>query len=249
MKILTIPDLHGKSVWNECCKHFINDVDKIIFLGDYVDDYWPTTDEQILTNLQEIIQFKKDNLEKVELLYGNHEQHYLYDYATHGCSGYRSSMYINLHILLDENKHLFNTAYQINNFIWSHAGISSAWYKRFLQIAPLDLEGNLACKINTVAKSSKEWIISEVGSIRGGLRDSVGGPLWADAQETTQYPLSNFIQIVGHTPHEKVTTFQGDDFTYFYCDVFNKKSEVLLLNINDDGIYFPTIHLCTPTAK
>ena len=38
MKILVLPDIHGRKFWEEPCKH-IEDYDKIVFLGDYMDPY------------------------------------------------------------------------------------------------------------------------------------------------------------------------------------------------------------------
>ena len=38
MKILIIPDIHGRSFWIEPCSH-IDEFDKVIFLGDYHDPY------------------------------------------------------------------------------------------------------------------------------------------------------------------------------------------------------------------
>ena len=38
MKILIIPDIHGRDFWIEPCKH-IDEFDKVIFLGDYHDPY------------------------------------------------------------------------------------------------------------------------------------------------------------------------------------------------------------------
>lgn len=70
MRIQTIGDIHGRTCW----KNLIDlSCDKIVFVGDYVDDYWPVTDEQIIENLLDIIQFKKDYADKVILLLGNHE--------------------------------------------------------------------------------------------------------------------------------------------------------------------------------
>lgn len=69
MKILTIPDLHGKTVWKNV---FDTNYDRIIFLGDYVDDFPPTTDGEILDNLFKIIEIKKAFPEKIILLWGNH---------------------------------------------------------------------------------------------------------------------------------------------------------------------------------
>ena len=38
MKILIIPDIHGRDFWVEPCSH-IDEFDKVIFLGDYHDPY------------------------------------------------------------------------------------------------------------------------------------------------------------------------------------------------------------------
>lgn len=75
MKVRVIGDIHGESWWKELA----NDIDKIdlcIFLGDYVDSY-TVSNEDMINNLLDIIQFKKDNSDKVILLYGNHEWNYL----------------------------------------------------------------------------------------------------------------------------------------------------------------------------
>ena len=37
MNILVIPYLHCENIWKDIIKKHFNDVDKIIFLGDYVD--------------------------------------------------------------------------------------------------------------------------------------------------------------------------------------------------------------------
>ena len=76
-QILVIPDVHGRSFWKEA-------VDKhptlpIIFLGDYLDPYAREhiTPDEALANFKDIIAFKQANNERVTLLIGNHEIHYL----------------------------------------------------------------------------------------------------------------------------------------------------------------------------
>ena len=76
MKILVIPDLHGNDIWEKIVEQEINNVDKIIFLGDYVDSYH-LSDDKILLNLRNVITFKIRNKDKVELLLGNHVYLYL----------------------------------------------------------------------------------------------------------------------------------------------------------------------------
>lgn len=70
MKIRVIGDLHGRDWWKR--KVETGDSDLNIFLGDYVDSY-TVSDEQIINNLLDIIEFKKSYEDKVILLLGNHE--------------------------------------------------------------------------------------------------------------------------------------------------------------------------------
>ena len=70
MKIKVIGDIHGKDTWKKY--NNFNDCDIIVFLGDYVDSFYESN-ETIYNNLEEIIQFKKDNKNKVILLLGNHD--------------------------------------------------------------------------------------------------------------------------------------------------------------------------------
>lgn len=72
MKILIIPDVHGRKFWRE----YINDeFDHIIFLGDYLDPYpGEATAEEALQEFKDIVNFKNSNLEKVTLLIGNHKK-------------------------------------------------------------------------------------------------------------------------------------------------------------------------------
>ena len=39
MRVLVLPDAHGNSTPLEIAKRFVNEVDKVIFLGDYVDSH------------------------------------------------------------------------------------------------------------------------------------------------------------------------------------------------------------------
>jgi predicted phosphodiesterase len=59
MKILIIPDIHGRTFWKETIEKHKDEVDKIIFLGDYLDPYpWENiTRKDAIRNLEEIINF------------------------------------------------------------------------------------------------------------------------------------------------------------------------------------------------
>ena len=70
MEILIVPDIHGRPFY----KKVLNSNLPIVFLGDYLDPYPYElyTFEESLNNFKEIIEFKKENKQRVTLLIGNH---------------------------------------------------------------------------------------------------------------------------------------------------------------------------------
>lgn len=76
-KIIIVPDVHGRTFW-KLAKEKINEIDRVVFLGDYLDPY-PVEDislEKAIEGLKEIINFKKEFSEKVILLIGNHKKYF-----------------------------------------------------------------------------------------------------------------------------------------------------------------------------
>lgn len=64
MKILVIPDVHGRTFWH-VAKEIIDSVDKVVFLGDYLDPYYHENISKLdtIANFKEILEFKKNNFE------------------------------------------------------------------------------------------------------------------------------------------------------------------------------------------
>lgn len=150
MKHIIIGDLHGKDVWKEIDyeKH-----DKVVFLGDYVDSF-TLPDLVIDQNLQDIIALKKSLPDKIVLLLGNDIQ-YVY-YPEFRCSGYRDTMKRPLRALFTYNRDLFQVAYLCGNHLFTHAGITNAWYLEFIQIPQWLKQGagdTLADIINQASES------------------------------------------------------------------------------------------------
>lgn len=73
-KILIIPDVHGRTFWR-IAEEVINEMDKVVFLGDYLDPYPEEniTPDDALNEFYKILEFKDKYPEKVVLLIGNHE--------------------------------------------------------------------------------------------------------------------------------------------------------------------------------
>jgi hypothetical protein len=247
VKIISIGDVHGRPYWKQIEP---KKYDKIIFTGDFVDSY-NYSNEQILVNLMEIIELKKDFPDKVILILGNHDLHYMWNYKTFGCSGYRPALYHDLHDLFNDNRNLFQIAFQIGNHIWTHAGISKGWYnfnKGFIEhylemfkpddnrsIDGLEIvkELNLADVLNIMLWTKDNHLLHQVSDYRGGVYQ-YGGITWADRKETINGYLPGYHQIVGHTPINEITMFGDEKGSIRYIDVQRNQDD----RDYDDQKYF-----------
>lgn len=203
MKVITIPDLHGSTAWE---KIDLSKYDLLIFVGDFC-DHWTRTNEQILNNLKKIIQLKKDNPEKVVLLWGNHDLAYLYpSNAKYECSRFRPTIANALQILLQDNFELFQAAHQISNYLWTHAGMTKEFHdtvytpirNKMLEKFPEMSDYNTGDMLNAIFKTSYGINLAQVGYLRDG-NYPCGGIFWADRKEhekaEDRIPLH---QITGH---------------------------------------------------
>lgn len=210
IKTLTIGDLHGKSVWNTINP---DNYDKIIFIGDYVDCF-TRTNEEIIDNLNNVIQFKKDNFDKVELLVGNHDVMYMLrsvnENNPYSCSGYRYSYHHILYDIFQKNKQLFKLAYQYKNYLWTHAGLHIGWWNADYPYSKKELK-DVAIGLNK-AFLEEQASIFQVGYSRGGFK-SVGGPLWEDRRLTMSKPVKGLHQIIGHSKVNDIVTYDIDENT------------------------------------
>lgn len=218
MKHIVIGDLHGKNCWRDID---IDAFDKVIFLGDYV-DHWTLPDAEIFRNLNEIIELKKANPEKVELLLGNHDVQYLY-YPHYLCSGFRPSMQRLLTAQFNANRQLFKVAYQKGKYLFSHAGVTNQWYGELLQLPLIrqirDESDNIADLLNKVDQTSQRWLLHRAGKTRGG--EGAGGVTWADASELIGDMLKGFHQVVGHTITMQVEVANGPNESITFIDVLD----------------------------
>lgn len=71
MAILVVPDVHGRLFWRRPVETYIERVNRVVFLGDYLDPYPVETEgraEDVYHNLMDIIRLKQTYPEKVVLL-------------------------------------------------------------------------------------------------------------------------------------------------------------------------------------
>lgn len=223
MKIISIGDIHGRPYWKAINFSLY---DKVVFNGDYLDSYY-WNDNQILENFYDIMQLKKDNVEKVTLLLGNHDIQYYFLNEGFGCSGYRPTMAMSLNEAFKGNRDLFQVAFQIKNYLWTHAGVSNGWFKYNKKEIDDFQERfdcvNLADTFNKMLQAKENRLLHQVGKKRQGYYP-YGGITWADRKETSNDYLDGYHQIVGHTPINTITKFGDDESSIRYIDVLDEQN-------------------------
>jgi len=202
-KVLCFPDLHGRKFWRETLSNNIDKVDKVIFLGDYLDPYpeeimkTPELMEckdfydsyNLLKMLNDIVSLKKNEPDKYILLCGNHSCSYIWSkFKAASRTDYKNwELY---HKFFSENLKYFNLVWIEDDVIFSHAGISEGWADDFLYSSMKYDEG---------AELEKSSVVFETARV---LKDT---------------PLKNFnkyyIDSISHISH-----YRGGDQFYGSCE-------------------------------
>lgn len=142
-KYLIIPDIHCRKFWRESINE--DKVDKVIFLGDYLDPYPDEIESNpelmevksfqdtasAIKMLEDIFSLKKSNPNKYILLTGNHTDSYIWSNFSRATRTDFNNWEL-YHNTFLENLNLFNFVWIENDVIFSHAGISDGWANEFL---------------------------------------------------------------------------------------------------------------------
>ncbi|WIH81614.1 metallophosphoesterase [Brachyspira pilosicoli] len=224
MKVAVIGDLHGKPCWKHLLKD--NNFDKIVFLGDYSDDSWVTfTDKEIADNLKDVIEFKRDNNSKVELLIGNHDFQYIVGYPT--ASRYRKSYACELNKIFNDNKDIFNVVYVLKDYVFTHAGITNGWINYIKKKYDIKDFTDIAKNINMVYSKCKEDC--NIASYRRGGMSMFAGILWADIGDLKEDGCFDYNQVVGHNRVKVNTIIEKNNHKIYMCDHFDSDDNYLIV--------------------
>jgi predicted MPP superfamily phosphohydrolase len=203
-KILIVGDVHGRTFWKKA-KELINEVDKVVFLGDYLDPYPHEyiLRKDALSNFHDILAFKKEYPDKVILLIGNHDYHYWPKYKEYyGCRR-DEERFDQISELFMSNLDNFQLSYKIENYLFTHAGVLDYWLK------VLNGEKKVRCTvtfkfdhpitIDNLNELLGNDVLNMVSEERGG-RDVYGSCIWADIHEHFyDAPIPDIYQVFGHT--------------------------------------------------
>lgn len=202
--------------------HFMN-VDKYIFIGDYVDSF-TIANIEMKKNLEDIIFFKKNCPDRVVLLIGNHDVAYIV--PNQYCSGNRHEMRHDFNKLFMDNIDLFQLAYQHEDTLWTHAGVTDGWLKildlelfnpggRFYKIIKERIKRSspIADKLNLAWEMRLEPLFL-VDRYSGGW-SKWAGPVWVRPEVLNKHGVPNMKQVVGHTPQDNIK--EVGNITYIDC--------------------------------
>lgn len=227
MAILILPDIHARRFWKHAVEQEFDNVDKIIFLGDYLDPY-PLegfTRMDAIRNFEEILDFASKNKDKVVLLLGNHDIPYIYKRDFNTRFRYDSSRAMKIGELFKSHLNLFKLTHEeiINDkqYLFTHSGLHYEWYKNHK-----DLIGELtADNLNRLIKITPgRKALCERSWYRGGYctyPSFVWGDLYEFQEEIQEGKKINEnipwdYQIFGHTQLKDKPVIK-EDFACLDC--------------------------------
>lgn len=199
MKIVALGDTHGRSYWKEIILKESFDI--LVFIGDYFDSKENISPDDQIQNFKEIIQYKENNKEKVILLIGNHDYHYLKNtnakYA-HFQKSHASIFQELLEEAIAENYLQMSFLYE--NLLFTHAGVTKTWAKNnSIDFNKIDNSINHLFHTNRLAFGFTPGLN---GSNFGD--DVTQTPIWVRPYSLAIDKIEGFVQVVGHTQKENV---------------------------------------------
>lgn len=198
MKIIAVGDIHGRNFW----QNFINEsYDKLVFVGDYFDPYdSKITPEDEIENFKNILAIKSENPDRVKLLIGNHDYHYLLG-TGQMYSRYNVSAASVFSELLENAIHLLQVCYVYRNVVFNHAGLTNTWcHKNNINL--LHLEASVNKKF--IEERRAFAFLSGIGDTDGS--DVRQSPFWVRPAQLLLDKIADYKQVVGHTrqPFHKI---------------------------------------------
>lgn len=176
------------------------------------------------------------------MLIGNHDYHYFPEVGYTGTSGYQSIFKHQIEPTIDANREHLQMAYQMDEFLFSHAGISS----RFLD----SVFGVDGWKVETIVEQINELFKYKPLTFNFGEAVSIHKMSYLDphGDNEEQSPIwirprslmsankntirTRFIQVVGHTQVKKLDiegTMKAAGGRYYLIDCLGTTGEYLII--------------------
>jgi predicted phosphodiesterase len=221
MTLLALGDTHGRTHWKTIPDR--TDWDIVVFIGDYFDSREGITPQQQIDNFREIITFKQSNPDRVVLLFGNHDYHYL-PTVHETYSGYRPKKAAEIGALLTEalEKGELQMVYLHGKYLFSHAGVTQTW----LRASGYGAEEPLVGFLNDLIQ-----LQPDIYGFTPGPNDSPFGdditqsPIWVRPESLEKDALPDYTHVVGHTTVEQMQVTDR----FIFIDTLGTSGEFLAI--------------------
>ena len=233
MKTIVLGDTHGRGIWQLIVQR--ENPDRVIFIGDYWDSFdIPYLDQ--MYNFKQIVHYARTSDKEVILLTGNHDVHYK-KWAIEARENYSGFQAIHANDICQElqlNEDIMQMAYKMDNFLFTHAGVTKTW----LKLMEIENDENMVDAINDIAKfKPRMFAFGAIG--RGGWVDSYGDNIWQNPTWIRPKSLMKdskdlgYIQVVGHTGQNCIDIKgKSTGGKYYFIDTLETSGEYLII---EDG--------------
>lgn len=240
MKTIFVGDIHGVQTW----KYIVNTqkFDRIVFVGDYFDSFDIKGDDQI-NNFLDLIAYKESTDKEVIFMIGNHDHHYFASVGYTGTSGYQWHFEQSISHVLENNKRHLQMAYQFDNILCTHAGVSEVFMDEVFGKGDWKID-NIANDLNDLWKYKPLSFCFDSRSYDSTGDSVTQSPIWIrprSLQKASQeIKKHGIIQIVGHTSQHQIDIKgKSTGGKYYYIDTLVSRGEYLILE--DDKFSVDTV--------
>lgn len=237
MKTIAIGDIHGRTIWKDIVAK--EKPNRVVFIGDYFDSYDDYTAAEQMHNFKEIIEFKESG--EVVMMIGNHDFHYTE--GSEHYSGYQAGAAAAINDLLHNNLHHLQMCYQMDEFLFSHAGVSHDWLELHSKEYKENNDADVAQIVNDLWEFTPRAFKFAGWEPHGDSPTS--SPIWirplslVKSNDGTSLK-EKYIQVVGHTQVTRIDVAgKSTGGKYYLIDTLGTSREYLI--IEDGEVKFGTI--------
>lgn len=240
-RIITLGDTHGRKNWKTILEKELNNCDRFIFIGDYFDSHDKDSNGRTqIENFKDILEVKLANPEKIILLIGNHDFHYISSVGE-TYSGYQGAYAMEIGELVEQaiKNGLIQVCHLEDNFFFSHAGLTKTWTNSIFRmyskktntimnnINPLVDEVFVKILNDYLVYQPKVFTFALGNNFSQTGDDITQGPLWVRPYSLSKDKIENVWCVVGHTQVMKLSIV--NEHQIILTDCLGESGEYLII--------------------
>lgn len=203
MLIGLIPDIHQSTHFIKMVENNIDHLDKLVFLGDYVDNWqssvlWHIPKNNPINIINKVVSYKKKYGNKIDLLLGNHCLSYIsQNPISKQVSGHQHQHDKEIAQAYLNNLEYFKIAVKYDNWVISHAGFSKTWVNNQI-LKGWNKEVSIIDWCNKMIQENRFDYFDWTGKISPNGDEITQTPTWIRPFSLAKDPYFK-NQVVGHS--------------------------------------------------